>query len=231
MRLLLTSGGLLNGSIKQSFADLLGKPYGESGCIFVPTAANPEAGHKDWLVNDISASFELGWKHYDIVDIAAMASLPKERWLPRFEQADAVIFGGGTSFYLSYWLEQTGLMTALPGMLNSKVYVGISAGSMVACHSLRVASEALERFGELKDDEYDELGPKGQSSAKTLGLTDFVVRPHLNSPEFPKIKEPFLRKIAATLPVPMYAIDDQTALKVVDGQVEVVSEGAWRLFE
>ena len=157
--------------------------------------------------------------------------LPKERWLPRFEQADAIMFGGGTSFYLSYWLEQTGLMTALPNMLKDKVYVGMSAGSMVACHSLRVASEAPERFGELKDDEYDELGPKGQSSSKTLGLTDFVVRPHLNSPEFPKIREPFLRKIATTLTVPMYAIDDQSALKVVDGRVEVVSEGVWRLFE
>lgn len=32
------------------------------------------------------------------------------------------------------------------------------------------------------------------------------------------------------LPVPVYAIDDQTAIQVKDGNVEVISEGDWKLF-
>jgi dipeptidase E len=32
------------------------------------------------------------------------------------------------------------------------------------------------------------------------------------------------------LPVPTYAIDDETAVKVIGGTVEVVSEGHWKLF-
>lgn len=231
MKLLLTSGGLRTEGMKSALADLLGKPFNQSRAIFIPTAANPEGGHKDWLVHDISTSFSLGWENYDIVDIAAVASMEKDRWWPRFEQADVLIFGGGTTFYLSYWFEKSGLMAALPGMLKNKVYVGISAGSMLAGSTLRVASESPEKFGELKDDEYDELGPKGESSSKTLGLADFVVRPHLNSPEFPKIKEEFLQQVAQTLDVPMYAIDDASAIKVVDGSIQVVSEGVWKVFK
>jgi dipeptidase E len=37
-------------------------------------------------------------------------------------------------------------------------------------------------------------------------------------------------KWAGRLPVPAYAIDDQTAVAVIDGTVEVVSEGHWKLF-
>ena len=37
-------------------------------------------------------------------------------------------------------------------------------------------------------------------------------------------------KWAASMPVPAYAIDGQTAIKVTDGVVEVVSEEHWRLF-
>ncbi|HKX73305.1 MAG TPA: Type 1 glutamine amidotransferase-like domain-containing protein [Candidatus Saccharimonadales bacterium] len=230
MRLLLTSGGLRTQSMKDALVGLLDKPVSESRFVFVPTAANPEGGHKDWLIHDINSSFEMGWKNYDIVDLAAVSSMPRDRWWPRFDQADVLMFGGGTTFYLSYWLEKSGLMKALPEMLKTKVYVGISAGSMVAGDSLRVASEALEKFGELKDDEYDELGPRGQSSSKTLQLARLVVRPHFNSPEFPNMREDFLQQVAKSLSVPMYAIDDQTAIKVVDGKVEVISEGMWKVF-
>ena len=35
---------------------------------------------------------------------------------------------------------------------------------------------------------------------------------------------------AANIAGPAYAIDDQTAIKVTDGTVEVVSEGRWKQF-
>lgn len=40
-----------------------------------------------------------------------------------------------------------------------------------------------------------------------------------------------MERAAAKVDYPLYAVDDETAIKVVDGKVEVVSEGEWKLFE
>ena len=65
---------------------------------------------------------------------------------------------------------------------------------------------------------------------RTLGLVDFSIFPHLDNPELPYNTMANAEKWAAKLPNPAYAMDDQTAIKVVDGVVEVVSEGHWKLF-
>jgi dipeptidase E len=127
-------------------------------------------------------------------------------------------------------MQASGLFKVMPEWLKTKIYVGVSAGSQVAGESLRATSESLSENGEFYNDGYNEFGPKGQSSNKTLQLVDFVFRPHLNSPEFPKIREELLDKVATNLGIPMYAADDQTALKIIDDRVEVISEGKWRLF-
>jgi dipeptidase E len=126
-------------------------------------------------------------------------------------------------------MEKSGLMDQLPKLLQKRIYAGISAGSMIVTDNLRLASQALEK-GDLRDEEYNELGPPGQSSSRTLRLVNFVVRPHLNSPWFPNITIDKLSDLAEKLPLPIYAIDDQTAIQVVDGVVDVVSEGTWQLF-
>lgn len=232
MKLLLTSAGITNNSIAQALRDLLGKPTGESKIIIVPTGQNPVQGDKSWVIEeDLLGPQKLGWRQISIIDLAAVSSLDKNLWWPQFEEADVILVGGGNSLYLSFWLQKSGIYDVLPAWLESKVYVGISAGSIVATESLNTASLILYLQDKLKDDEYDELGPKGQSSSKTLKLVDFVFRPHLNSPKFPKIREHLLENVAKKFSVPMYAVDDQTALKIVDGNVEVVSEGKWRLFE
>ena len=139
--------------------------------------------------------------------------------------------GGGNTGYLSYWLHQSGFAARLPELLKSKVYVGVSAGSMMLTYSLNVHRQTLETTGVYYDDEYDEAAPQGAGSDRTLKLLDFVIRPHLNADYFPQITLERMEQIAAKQAVPLYAIDDQTALKVVDGQVEVVSEGAWKRFD
>jgi dipeptidase E len=131
---------------------------------------------------------------------------------------------------LSYWLQRSGVFDEIQEWLKTKVYVGISAGSQVAGASLRATSQGIDA-GQLRDDEYDEIGPKGQSSAKAMRLVNFHFRPHLNSPQFPKVRRDYLVHVAKTLDAPLYALDDQSALKVVDGSVEVVSGGSWHLFE
>ena len=79
-------------------------------------------------------------------------------------------------------------------------------------------------------DEFGEEMPASAGSAKTLPLVDFVVRPHFRSDYFPQTTPENVGKWADRVAHPLYAIDDQSALKVVDGKVEEVSEGTWRLF-
>lgn len=226
MKLLLTSAGLMNKLIIDAFQRLVDRPFKNLNAVFIPTAANAEEGDKWWLIKDLENTKKLKFKSLDIVDIAAL----KPEWVEkRIKEADVIFVGGGNSFYLSYWMQKSGLMDLLPELLKTKVYVGISAGSMIITDSLRTSSQVLER-SQLSDDEYDELGPEGQSSAKTARLVDFVVRPHFNSKWFPKIKLEFLAKIAKELSTTMYAIDDQTAIVVTDDKIEVVSEGKWKKF-
>jgi dipeptidase E len=226
MKLLLTSGGFFNDAQVSALSDLLGKPFAECKAVFIPTAANAERGDKSWLVKDVSTVGGFGWQEFEILDVAAVSSLPKESWWPVLEQADAIIVGGGNTFYLSYWFEKSGLFAALLELLKNKVYVGISAGSMVVGDSLRTSS--MDGVT-LVDGDYNEVGPAGQSLAKTAQLVPFVLRPHMHSPHF-SITEDAVKKLAAQLNVPLYAIDDNTAIKVVDGKTTIISKGKWKLY-
>ena len=70
----------------------------------------------------------------------------------------------------------------------------------------------------------------GTGSDSTLGIVDFSIFPHLDHEMLPENTLADAERWAAGLGAPAYAIDDQTAIKVVDGTVEVVSEGHWKLF-
>lgn len=227
MKLLLTSGGLTNKTLVASLADLVSKPFSEARVVFVPTAAHPERGDKMWLVNDLTRLGELGWQKLDIIDLAAVNGLARGAWWSAFEEADVIVVGGGNTYFLSYWFQKSGLMDALPGLLKSRVYVGISAGTMVVSAGLRTSGNTAD---DLVDPEYDETGPKNEASQKTAKIVNFMIRPHYTSSEFPKINDAHLQQVAGELAVPMYAIDDQSAVRVVDGDVTVVGEGAWRKF-
>jgi dipeptidase E len=63
-----------------------------------------------------------------------------------------------------------------------------------------------------------------------LGVVGFSIFPHLDHEDLPDNSMANAEQWAAVMPVPAYAIDDQTAIQVTDGSVEVVSEGHWKLF-
>jgi dipeptidase E len=210
MKLLLTSGGLTNNSIASALADLVGKNSSDSKVAFIPTAAICERGDKDWLIDDLYRIKEFGY-HVDIVEISALDPKVIEDIL---NDADVIFVGGGNPFYLSFWMQKKGLFDLLPKLLETKVYAGISAGSMIAGHSFRLSS----------------LGPIGKSSAKTLNFVDFDFKPHLNSSLHSDTRnEEYVGKIATKSDKLVYALDDQSAIKVIDDKVEVVSEGRWLL--
>lgn len=225
MKLLLTSNGLSNDSIAQAFVDLVGKDFKDTKVAFIPTAAQAERSDKDWLIRDLYRIKERGC----YVDIIELTAVHGEALRTALDGMDVIFVGGGNTFYLSFWLQQSGLADMLPDLLKTKVYAGISAGSIVTGAGLNLTSQALENPQAFRDEDYDLLGPAGQSSGASLHFVDFFFRPHLNSRHFSLVRKDLLEVKAKELGSPVYALDDNSALKIVDGHVDVISEGDWLL--
>jgi len=206
MKLLLTSAGITNRTIAKALRSLTKKSFHQLKLVFIPTAVNPEKGDKRWFIQDLLNSRNLGFASLDIVDVSA---LPQTIWERRIRDANIIQIGGGNTYYLAYWIRKSGLGNMLPELLQTKIYVGTSAGSIVASPSLTMSSSEPGTFK-------DERG---------LNLFKFHIRPHLYTPNFPQIKKKQLEKIALKLHAPIYYLDDQSAIKVVDKKIEVVSEG------
>ena len=220
MKLLLTAGGVTNASIRHALVDLLGKPIGESSALCIPTAmyGHPMAGPgvKAWeFISGTSENpmVELGWKSVGVLELTALPSIDDERWVPMVRETDVLLVAGGDALYLCHWMRQSGLADLLP-TLNETVWVGLSAGSMVM----------TPRIGE---DFVQWRPPAGDDT--TLGVVDFSICPHVAQDGGQGNSMAFAERWAAGLGARAYAIDDQTAIKVVDGTVEVVSDGRWKL--
>lgn len=231
MKLLLTSAGITNDSIRQALVDMLGKPIAQSKAVCILTAMYALPGGNIYAWQMLKELGEMGWQEFGVLELTALPSILEEHWLPTLEAADVIWVSGGITLYLSYWMQTSGFANKLPELLKKAVYVGVSAGSMVVTHSLNLNRAELARTGIYYDDEYDEAAPPNAGSDQTLKLVDFVIRPHLNSDGFLAATLDSMEKWSAKVAVPLYAIDDQTAIKVVDGEVEVISEGEWKLFE
>lgn len=224
MKLLLTSGGLTNPSICKALEDLVGKPAKDSKIGFIPTAHNSERDDKEWLINDLYRIKQQGY----FVDIIELTALKPNQVLQALEDKDVIFVGGGNTFYLSYWLQKSGLFDKLPELLKTKVYAGISAGSMVMGESLVLSSQAQKNIQAFEDEDYEISVSIGEGSGKTLDLAPLIFRPHLNSRWAPNAKNEIIAKKVAKLTSKVYALDDNSALKIVDGNVEVISEGEWK---
>jgi dipeptidase E len=231
MKLLLTAESIRNKSIESAFRELLDKPSNECSIAYITTSQNGAIGDKSWFMGNLNDAYQMGWKSFEIIDLAAMIDLPKSMWWERIEMADVIFIGGGANFYLGYWLEKSGLAAALPRLLQNKVYVGSSAGSMILTKSLITASQPLRRIATGQPQDMDALGPDGQRSPRALGMVDCIVRPHYISPKYPYITDELLQKAANMADCTLYAHDNDSALKIHGGSIEVVSEGQWQMFE
>ncbi len=242
MKVLLTSGGITNTSIYNALEDLLGKPIAESNALCIPTAIYPFPGGAVGAYRFISGSASspmcgLGWKSLGVLELTALPSIADDAWIPTVQETDALLVWGGDPLYLSHWMRQSGLADLLPSLRREMVYVGVSAGSMAATATIgETYVDPPRGNGEaLSTDDIVFATPQGDISrilvtAQGVGLVDFAVIPHLDNAEHPDASLANAEQWAARLPVPTYAIDDQTAIQVVDGAVEVVSEGHWKLF-
>jgi dipeptidase E len=221
VKLLLTSAGIKNTSIRDALVDLLGKPIAESSALCIPTAAygHPMAGPgAAWRFisgrEDRTPMCELGWKSMGVLELTALPSIDEKQWVPLVQETDVLLVNGGDALYLCHWMRRSGLADVLPS-LHETAWVGLSAGSMVMTPNIG------EDFVIWKP-------PTGGD--RTLGIVGFSIFPHLDHEDLPDNSMADAERWAAGMHVPAYAIDDQTAIKVVDGTVEVVSEGHWKLF-
>jgi dipeptidase E len=220
MRLLLTSAGIKNPSIHDALVDLLGKPIAESSALCIPTASYAQPGGAASAWRFISGReprtpmCELGWKSLGVLELTALPNIEEDRWVPMVQETDVLLVNGGDPMFLCYWMRQSGLADLLPS-LRETVYVGLSAGSMVMTPS--IGADFVRWTPPTGGDE-------------TLGLVDFSIFPHLDHEDLPDNSMADAEGWAAGMSVPAYAIDDQTAIKVIDDTVAVISEGHWKLF-
>jgi dipeptidase E len=216
VRLLLTSGGITNASIRDALVDLLGKPIAESTALCIPTAqwGHPMCGPVSvrGFVSGVppwGGMASLEWKSLGVLELTALPTIGVERWVPWVEEADVLLVDGGDATYLCHWMRESGLADLLPALPDT-VWVGVSAGSMVMTPRI---GDAFVEWPSAPDD-------------RTLGVVDFSIFPHLDV--FPENTMSHAERWAAGLGTPSYALDDQSAIKVTDSGVEVVSEGTWK---
>jgi dipeptidase E len=219
VKLLLTSAGIKNTSIHDVLVDLLGKPIADAKALCIPTAiyAFPGGAGSAWrLISGRAATplCELGWKSLGVLELTALPSIEMTHWTSAVQETDALLVGGGDPLYLCYWIQASGLADLLPS-LHETVWVGVSGGSLVM--GPHVGNDFV-------------YGSSLTGGDRALGIVDFAMFPHLDHPAMPDHSMANAAMWAAGLPVPGYALDDETALKVIDDTVEVVSEGQWKLF-
>lgn len=214
MKLLLTSGGITNKSIAKALFDLVGKKPEDTSLAFIPTASNVEMGDKSWFINDL---INLKNQKFKSIDIADISVVDEKNWRPKLKGADVLYFEGGNCYHLMEWINKSGLAVFLPELLKAKVYAGASAGSMVTGKDLALRISQMV---------YEEDLDKTEDIAG-LNFVDFYFLPHLNSPDFKNIREDFIKETVKGMPEKIYALDDNSALKVVDGKIEVIGRGKW----
>jgi dipeptidase E len=218
--MLLTSAGIRNDILKSALASLVGKSFATTRVVFIPTASVAAAGDHGWFVEDLSRLHGLRWREFDILELNG---LPGPMVLKRLRHADVIYVEGGNHYHLANSIIANGLAAEMADILESKVYVGVSAGSMIFSRNL--SERTGEAFGEQED-----LRILGETRARSpIGLFDWYLKPHLNSPGFPNRTPRWFEKAAAKLDFPVYAIDDASAVRVRGDATDVVSDGEWRL--
>ncbi|HEU5187098.1 MAG TPA: Type 1 glutamine amidotransferase-like domain-containing protein [Candidatus Saccharimonadales bacterium] len=210
MKLLLTSGGLTNETLRNTFKELTNKPR----VSFILTASLVEPGDKSWLFKDVQALYELGAEAVDLLDIACLG--PSEL-AKRLEWSNCLFVEGGNTAYLMHCFKKSGLINMLPKLLTNKLYVGVSAGSMIMGYRLPI------EVGNLL---YAEDSYVRYNVTELLGFRDFIVVPHFEA-EQGVVTPELLTRIKQETGKPVYALDDQSALLFEDTNVTVLSEGRW----
>jgi dipeptidase E len=223
MRMLLTSGGVPEGLIRSTLLELLDKPPSDSSVVVVIDAILPFPGDKTHLIEALKQLHSLGWKQFDVL---SLFSGPHAVIESRLRSADVIYCYGGSNHWLAHSWTATGFAPLLAELLDEKVYVGVSAGSMIFS---RLHAAAVDAFDDHEEVELFQL----DSVAPALPLFDWFLISHLGASYFPHQTDEWAAVRAARLGGPVWFIDDETALLVRDATVDpqVISSGHWLRFD
>jgi dipeptidase E len=242
IKLLLTSSGITNPGIHDALVDLLGKPVSECNALFIPCGVYPFPGGAFYAGQALYGSSasklaQLGWRSLGILELTALPGIDKDVWADSIHKADALLVWGGDPLYIAYWLQVSGLMELLASLDRDIVYVGVSAGAMAATSTIceSYSSPPAGNNSPLTSEDIIYQTPDGEVKRKIItargaGLADFAIIPHFENKNHPDAVGENAALWAAYVLLPVYAIDDQTAIKVVDGKVDIISAGSWQLF-
>lgn len=220
--MLLTSNGIANDLIHETLVELLGKPIAESRLVVVIDAILGFPGDSSKLLEHLDGLAALGWAE---LDVASLFAGPPSLVESRLRSADVILGYGGSNLWAAHAWTATGLSPVLAELLEEKVYVGWSAGSMIF-------SRRLDRWPEDFDDE-EELEMFGlESAAPAVPLFDWFFMGHLGAEWMGAGAEARASRGAARTGQPVWFIDDDSALLVRDpaAEPEIVSTGHWRRF-
>ena len=211
MKLLLTSMGISNPTIASSLDSLTSISRGEVKIGFVPTSANIEPGNKDWFLRQLHDLSKFNYTWIDIVDFSASDI----DWQSRLSLCDVIYISGGNTFHLLNETRKYGFDKWIKKNLDSKVFIGSSAGSILFTPTIAIATV------EPADTNYAKL-----VDLSALNLVDFEISPHTPEQLSYEANEKYANKSKNKL----YALDDNTAIQVVEGDMQLISEGQWRQY-
>ena len=220
MKMFLTSNGINNPVLVSAFFDFLGSDPSNFDVAFIANASSIFEGDKRWLVEAMhNFSTHAQWRRFDIIDVLG---LPPEILYRRLSMANIIVVWGGSEQYLAYALRQCGLADKLKTMLEDKIWVGCSAGSMVVGGDIpyRMSLQI-----------YNEPIPEAYQNSKLLELVDVAIFPHYGSSEYPGTNDENIETHVDFLGRRAYAIDDNSALIVKGDEIQIVgSPGTCRYF-
>lgn len=218
--MLLTSGGLANNKLISEFKSALDMPVKQARIAFIITASLAEPGDKAWLFKDLKKLYDLGVASVDIIDI----SQPKNEWIARVKNSDVIYVEGGNTKFLMYHAQKTGFADELPQLLKTRLYVGVSAGSMIVGSCLPSAAEEV-----IYDKE--EFTEPYKNVKEYLNYLPIHIVPHYQAEYSKQRKDDVIKHFTNMTDKPIYALDDNSALLVKNANIQkVVTEGHWKVF-
>ena len=199
-KLLLTSTGLANQNITNQFLQIIDKPVSQIKIIFVPTASRSEEELK--YVNESKKELlDLGILENNIKTL----NLDKPVSFQEVEDFDVIYVCGGNTFYLLKKVKETGFDKVIIKFAKTgKLYFGVSAGSILVCPNIDIASPFDENDVNLTD-------------LTGLNLTDVIVSPH-----YCKEEKPIIDKFKKKSQYKVVPLTDNQALLVLDGETKIV---------
>ena len=205
MKLVLCSEGFHTENTVEACIKLVGKPQDQIKVGIINEAYAVESGDKRWVLDNLNSVSKHFPAELDIINLLALSIDEVEK---RLADVDVIFIVGGNTDYLMHAFNKSGFSELLPKLLEEKVYIGSSAGSMVV--GRRISTDAYTKvYGEDQDFGVTEY----------MNLVDLAIKPHLDSDNFPNNRANILDEYASGTDFPVYGLRDDAAI-VIDGNVQ-----------